>query len=127
MITYVVHKALDQRCYISVVSLCVIKPESDAAIEMRFGPAYYLTTQSAPSLPDTRVMAKARPSCPKYHSILQLSNPILSSNQGFCPVFVNRTLSQVDSDRHDSQYCFEFRGRGLNINSHAKPCAYMRR
>jgi len=108
MMTYVVNWALDQKCYISIVDLFVRKPEPDAAIEMRVGTGCHLTTLNAPGIRDTRVMVKPRPTCPKCHSILQLSNPILTHNKGFCPVFANRTLNQVDSDRHDSQYCFDF-------------------
>ena len=127
MITYVVHRALDQKCYISIVDLFVLKPEPATAIEMQFVTGYHLTTQSAPGLLDTRVMAKTRPTCPKYHSILQLSNPILTYNKGFCPVFANRTLNQVGRDQRDHQGFLDFHGHGLNRHSRAEPCACVRK
>ncbi len=83
MITYVVHRTLDQKCYISIVDLFVLKPEPATAIEMQFVTGYHLTTQSAPSLLGTRVMAKHRSTCPNYHSVLQFPDPILTCNRGF--------------------------------------------
>ena len=82
MITYAVNRGLDQKFYNSIVDLFVIKPEPDAAIEMRVGTEYHLTTPSAPSLLETRVMTKTQADLSKVPLNLQFPNPILTCNQG---------------------------------------------